>query len=193
LSVGKTLYKYRSFTPLPLIIALLIFAHPGIITIISGFLISLFGEILRLISVAYTGLTTRSKNVQSNILVTNGPYGIVRNPIYMGNLLLSFGIVISAHTFFPWFIIIFAVLFAVQYFFIIRFEEKFLRKTFKEEYEIYTKHVPSFFPRFISYSGGNSVEPNFRNAIRSEKTTIIIVCILYAIVIGIYIAYQIIG
>lgn len=193
MTVGKILYKYRSFTPLPLIIALLIFAHPGIITIIAGFLISLFGEILRLTSVAYTGLTTRSKNVQSNILVTDGPYGIVRNPIYMGNFLLSLGIVISAHTFFPWFIVIFVVLFAVQYFFIIRFEEKFLRETFKEEYETYTKCVPSFFPRFVSYSEGNSVEPNFRNAIRSEKTTITIVCILYVIVMGIHIAYEVIG
>ena len=112
--IGKFLYKYRSLTPVAFIIILLIFSKPSILTIITGIVFSLFGEVIRSVSVSYTGLTTRSKNVQTDILVTNGPYGYVRNPIYLGNFFLSLGVVIAAHTFFPWFIVVYILLFAVQ-------------------------------------------------------------------------------
>ncbi|MCK4576688.1 isoprenylcysteine carboxylmethyltransferase family protein [candidate division WOR-3 bacterium] len=189
MKVGKFFYKYRSLTPVPLVIVLLIFLKPSLVTIIVGFFVTICGEILRFTSVGYTGLTTRSKNVQSDILVTNGPYGFIRNPIYLGNFFISLGIVISANVFFPWFIVLYIIVFAVQYFFIIRFEEKFLREKFGDRYLQYIKNVPSFFVNLKPYRKGKSVKPNFKWALRSEKVTITVVALLY-IIIGVIYVWQ---
>jgi protein-S-isoprenylcysteine O-methyltransferase Ste14 len=187
MNFGRFLYRYRSLTPIPFVVFLLVFSTPSVISFIIGFIITVGGEVLRFFSVGYTGLTTRSKNVQTDVLVTNGPYGYVRNPIYLGNFLLSLGVVVAADTFFPWFIIIYIVLFAFQYYYIIRFEEKFLSEKFGERYEEYKKHVPSFFPKVKKFSGGQTVTPNFRYAFRSEQTTIGISLVLYTILVVIYI------
>jgi len=184
--IGKFLYRYRSLSPLPLVIFLLIFAVPSVMTILLGIIVSIIGEFIRFISVSYTGSTTRSKNIQCNSLVTNGPYGYLRNPIYFGNFFLSLGIVISANTFFPWFVFLFIVLFSVQYFFIIRFEEEFLRERFGKSYERYVNNVPSFFPRFSPYLEGNNSKPALKKTFRSEKTTFTIVTLLYIIIVFIY-------
>jgi protein-S-isoprenylcysteine O-methyltransferase Ste14 len=184
---GKFLYRYRSLTPIPFVVFLLVFSTPSVISLIIGFIISFGGDLLRFVSVGYSGLTTRSKNVQTDVLVTNGPYGYVRNPIYLGNFFLSLGLVIAAHTFFPWFIVLYIVLFSIQYYFIIRFEERFLREKFGERYGEYRKSVPSFFPKVKPFRGGQTVQPNFRYAFRSEQTTIGISLILYTILVVIYI------
>jgi len=185
--IGAFLYKHRSLTPLPVIIILFVFSKPFLITLVIGIFISFCGEIFRFVSVGYTGRTTRSKNVQSDILVTNGPYGYVRNPIYIGNFFLSLGIVISANTFFPWFILVYIMLFSIQYFFIIRYEERFLQERFEENYSRYISKVPSFFPKLGRYRERSSVKPDFKKALISEKTTIFIVLLLYVIIGVIYI------
>jgi protein-S-isoprenylcysteine O-methyltransferase Ste14 len=193
MKLGKFLYTYRSLTPIPLIIVLLILAKPLLLSLIIGCFVSILGELLRLTSVAYTGLTTRSKNVQSGGLVTNGPYGILRNPIYAGNFFLSLGVVVAAHALFPWFIPIYVVVFALQYVFIIRYEEKFLEKSFKDEYRDYRAHVPSFFPTFNPYRNGSALKPDFKIACRSEKNTINISLIIYGILIAIFLIQRFIG
>lgn len=190
MKIGAFLYRYRSLTPLLLIIILFLFSKPSIVTISIGFFISICGEIIRLISVGYTGLTTRSKNVQSDILVTNGPYGYVRNPIYLGNFFISLGVVISANTFFPWFIILYILLFSIQYFFIIRFEEEFLKERFAENYMKYIRNVPSFFPKLKAYLEGGLVRPDFKKALKSERTTMLSIILLYIVICAIYFWYH---
>ena len=190
MKIGEFLYRYRSLTPIPIVIILLIFSKPSTTTIIIGFFASVCGEIIRFISVGYTGITTRSKKVSSDSLVTNGPYGYVRNPIYLGNLFISFGVVISANTFFPWFIVLYIILFTIQYSFIIKHEEKFLKEKFTKDFTGYVDNVPSFFPRLKSYKEGSSVTPDFRKALISERTTILIVSLLYIIIYTIYLYYN---
>jgi len=181
--VGKFFYRYRSLTPVPVIITLIFLAKPTLSSIILGFIFSFAGESIRFISVAYTGLTTRSKNVQSKMLVTNGPYAYVRNPIYVGNFLISLGVVISANSFFPWYIVGYILLFALQYSFIIKFEEHFLRQTFGDEHKKYVEKVPSFFTNFRPYRKKSGVQPNFKKAFRSEKATFIVEILLFLIFI----------
>lgn len=181
MKIGKFLYRYRSLTPVPIIIILLFFSQPTLLSVIYGFILTFFGEIIRLISIGYTGLTTRSKNVQSKILVTNGPYSYVRNPIYVGNFFISLGVVISANSLFPWYIIAYILLFALQYSFIIKFEEQFLSKAFGKEHRNYMENVPSFSINFRGYKNKSKVKPNFRKAFKSEKTTLIIITLLFSI------------
>ena len=82
--------------------------------------------------------------VQGHKLVTEGPYGIVRNPIYTGmfGLLLATGLVVS-----HWMgLLIAVVVFAIGTAIRVRSEEKLLRKAFGAEFDAYARKVPAVVP-----------------------------------------------
>jgi steroid 5-alpha reductase family enzyme len=86
---------------------------------------------------------------KDNKLITKGPYSICRNPLYFFSMIGVVGIGCATETFtFP---IAFIVLFAVYYPFVIKSEERRLKQHFGDEFEEYTKKVPSFFPRFSAF------------------------------------------
>ena len=83
-------------------------------------------------------------------LVTAGPYSISRNPLYFFSMIGVVGIGLATKTFtFP---IIFILLFALYYPFVIKSEEERLNALFGVAFEEYKKKVPVFFPRFSIYS-----------------------------------------
>lgn len=83
-------------------------------------------------------------------LVMDGPYSICRNPLYFFSFLAALGIMFLTETlFFP---VAFSVLFLVYYYFVIRQEERFLRKKFDQLYLNYTQTTPRFWPSFKNYS-----------------------------------------
>ena len=83
---------------------------------------------------------------KSTELVTTGPYQLVRNPMYLGSFLIGLGFVLILWPWWsvPFFIAIFLSRFNRQ----MDKEEKFLTKTFGQEYEDYCRKVPRFFPSF---------------------------------------------
>jgi len=87
---------------------------------------------------------------KDNKLITKGPYSICRNPLYLFSLIGSIGVGLATETFIlP---IVFSVLFASYYGFVIKSEEERLRKIFGKEFEEYAKNVPVFLPRFSGFS-----------------------------------------
>ncbi len=87
---------------------------------------------------------------KDNKLITEGPYSICRNPLYFFSMIGVVGIGCSTETFtFP---IVFIILFALYYPFIIKSEEKRLKQLFGVEFEEYTKRVPAFFPRLSIFA-----------------------------------------
>ncbi len=76
-------------------------------------------------------------------LVTNGPYAIVRHPMYSGLILASLGGLLMYTT---WTTVYFAC-FAPFMFFRARREETTLSAEFGEQWMQYCKHVPAFIPR----------------------------------------------
>jgi protein-S-isoprenylcysteine O-methyltransferase Ste14 len=83
--------------------------------------------------------------VEEHKLITTGPYGVVRNPIYTGMFarLLATGIAVSAW----WALLAGMVIFWVGTVVRIRAEETVLRATFGEEFNEYARKVPSLFPK----------------------------------------------
>ena len=82
-------------------------------------------------------------------LITKGPYSICRNPLYFFSMLGIVGVGFSTETFtFP---IVFMLLFALYYPFVIKSEENHLRKMFGAAFEEYTEKVPAFFPSFSTF------------------------------------------
>ena len=82
-------------------------------------------------------------------LAMSGPYAFVRNPLYVGNFFLGFGVAVLVSN---WIILVF---FLAGFFGIysgtIRGEEKHLQEMFGKTFEDYCKNVPAFFPRFSPY------------------------------------------
>jgi protein-S-isoprenylcysteine O-methyltransferase Ste14 len=82
--------------------------------------------------------------VEGHKLITVGPYGYVRNPIYTGMLgmLIATGLAME-----HWIALVVAVvLFMVGLVIRVRTEEKLLRAAFGEEFEDYARRVPAVAP-----------------------------------------------
>lgn len=111
-----------------------------------GLLLIVVGESLRIWAVGIAGAATRSRSTNARRLVQEGPYTIVRNPIYVGNLLLCLGLACFTAS---WTVALACLLyFLIVYSRIIRTEEHFLRATFGTVYEAFCRRVPQFLPRF---------------------------------------------
>ncbi len=117
------------------------------------------GEFFRIWAVSHAGKSTRSRRLKASVLVTTGPYAVVRNPIYLGNFLIGLGMVVFAGAIL--FIPLFLILFIFQYRAIVAQEERFLREKFAEEYRRYCCLVPKWFPRVKSITRSFGFGPNF--------------------------------
>ena len=146
------------------------------------------GEFLRVWAVGYAGGATRARTLgAARDLVTAGPYGYVRNPLYLGNFLLSLGVCLVANVY--WLVAVLIVGYFFQYLPIIALEEAYLLESCGSVYQIYREQVPRFLPQFRPYSNPSPHDFSFARAIKSEKRTLTaIVC-----VVGLIFARQVIG
>jgi len=161
-NISSIAFKYRSYTPIPFLLLMLIFQDSSPLTLIIGFAIALLGELIRFWGVSWAGSETRSTGgVGGTFLIISGPFAYVRNPLYVGNIFMYLGLGIMSYALFPYLQIIAILFFLVQYYFIVKEEEKYLREKFKDEYSDYCKHVPAFLPRFYSYKNKNVVQPPY--------------------------------
>lgn len=105
--------------------------------------ISLFGEVIQLWCFA---------SLQKNqVLAADGPYGLVRNPMYLGRYFLLLGMLMLPGN--VWLLVAYTV---VYYFYMVnrvRREEALLARTFGEAYETYCSRVPRFLPRLSPQPG----------------------------------------
>ena len=132
-NIATKIFKYRSYTPIPFLLLMLIFENASVITLLIGFVIALIGESIRLWGVSWAGSETRTTGgVGGSFLVISGPFAHVRNPLYVGNILLYFGLGVMSWALFPYLQIIAIIFFIVQYHFIVKEEESYLIKTFSQ-------------------------------------------------------------
>lgn len=85
-------------------------------------------------------------HVEKNIrLAQSGPYAYVRNPLYLGTLLVAAGFAIASR---QWGLgVLFAAMFVLIYLPAIELEEQHLRKLFPE-FAAYAERVPALWPTF---------------------------------------------
>jgi protein-S-isoprenylcysteine O-methyltransferase Ste14 len=181
----EKIFTLRSYTPLPFLLAMIVYAQPTALTMMIGFVIAAAGESIRFWGVAYAGSLTRvTGNVGAPEVIVAGPFSRVRNPLYVGNMLTYLGIGIMSNAFFPWLLLTAFVWFSFQYYQIVLGEEEFLEKEFKEKYLDFKKNVPRFIPLLRSYK--NPVQehqlPNWKEAANSERRTFQALVIVLAIV-----------
>ena len=118
-----------------LVLAFAWFSLPDFRSLAFGLPVSLLGLLLR---------AWATGHLQKNIrLAESGPYAYVRNPLYLGTLLVAAGLVIASRR---WLLAaLFAAVFVLIYLPVIELEEQHLGKLFTN-FEIYSKRVPSLWP-----------------------------------------------
>jgi len=172
--LSKILFRYRSYTPIPFLLTMLLFIESTQTSWLLGIPVMMGGEVLRFLGVSYAGNTTRTTiRLRARYLITNGPFAYVRNPIYLGNLLIYLGFGIISLALFPY-LQLFALLFFLgQYHLIINIEEEFLEKKYSNIYLEYTEYVRRFIPRISPYKRNDQdvQVPNYIIALKSEVRT----------------------
>jgi protein-S-isoprenylcysteine O-methyltransferase Ste14 len=171
---AQKIFKNRSYTPLPFILLMVIFQQSTLTSMLIGFTIALFGEFWRLWGVSYAGSETRTTDgVGATYLVVSGPYSHVRNPLYIGNMLMYLGIGIMSMALFPYLHITALLFFFWQYAVIIKEEETFLKKKFGKSFENYLGSVPKLIPSFRKYKNPELPQPTFelKKGLKSERRT----------------------
>lgn len=174
-NLAAKVFKYRSYTPIPFIILMLIFENANPASLVIGFLIALVGEIIRFWGVSWAGSETRTTgSVGASNLIISGPFAYVRNPLYVGNILMYFGLGVMSYALFPYLQIFAIILFAIQYHIIVGEEESFLAKKYGEQYKRFVDNVPRFFPRFTPYKDSKIPQPecSWKDGLESETRTL---------------------
>lgn len=152
-----------------------LFINPTAFSIAAGFVIMVCGEIIRIWAVSYAGSETRTTGgVGGSILVTQGPYSVIRNPLYAGNVIIYTGVGIMSMALFPWLQIIAFIYFIFQYYCIIINEEEYLEKSFPDSFPVYKKFVNRIVPSFRKLPDDVKSDTVFdlKKGLKSEKRTL---------------------
>jgi protein-S-isoprenylcysteine O-methyltransferase Ste14 len=118
-----------------LVLAFAWFSQPEPHSLTFGLPVSVIGLLLRAWATGHLEKNTR--------LTESGPYAYVRNPLYLGTLLVAAGFVIASRR---WLLAgLFAAVFLLIYLPVIELEEQHLRKLFPD-FAAYAKRVPPLWP-----------------------------------------------
>ncbi len=142
--------KRGALLALPAVV-LAAFGKPSAFSIASGLPLAFAGEVVRMWAVGYSGVTTRGETVTAPALITAGPYAYVRNPLYVGNFLTAAGFAVAytgRNSAAARMLLVTGSLAAMLgvYAVIVPHEEAYLRRTFGDAFEDYTRRVPPVVP-----------------------------------------------
>jgi protein-S-isoprenylcysteine O-methyltransferase Ste14 len=99
-------------------------------------------------------------------LTTTGPHSFIRNPVYVGNILMCLGAIITSELL--WMAPIALVYWFSIYSFVVRYEERHLLEKYGESYQRYLLEVPRWLPRAIGFRKFVILNKYFLNSIVAE-------------------------
>ncbi len=193
---GSFLFKWRSYFPLCLIPLILLampyFHYPlnnhnlDMLWEVLCLAISLSGLLIRIITIGFTPKGTSGTNTKKQVageLNTTGMYSVTRNPLYLGNFVIWFGVFMFFRL---WWVNLTVMLsFWLYYERIIFAEEEFLEKQFGDEYLKWAKKTPVFIPNFSKWKSPDR-DFSFKRMLKNEYKS------FYAIIISLLVL-EIIG
>jgi protein-S-isoprenylcysteine O-methyltransferase Ste14 len=195
--LGGWLFRHRTALPLPVAAAILVLrtgqAPPSSGLLAAGVSVTMAGELLRLWAVYYIGVISRTRSDRLGPLVAGGPFAIVRNPLYVGNIALWVGFALTARLI--WLAPVILVMLGAEYHAIVRWEERLLESRLGEAYRAYAARVPRWVPTLdrgehsdrrekdlSAISASSAVKPStLRETLFSERGTLIAIAGGYAL------------
>ncbi len=178
---GDFLFKYRNVLFPCVLVAIALIrppAHSGalkqtiaIATVATGLAIRAF-----VIGFAYIKRGGLNKKVYADTLVTEGLFGLSRNPLYVGNLLVYIGVFLMHGD--PLVVAIGVLTFVIFYLAIVAAEEFFLRQKFGDAYDAYTHDVPRWLPKLKGirarfHAATDGMNYNVKRVILKDYSTMI--------------------
>jgi protein-S-isoprenylcysteine O-methyltransferase Ste14 len=141
----------------------------------AGVTLVVLGEALRLWGVHHIGVISRTRSDRLGPLITTGPFAVVRNPLYIGNIALWTGFAISARLL--WLAPVIGGILALKYHAIVRWEEQLLEMRLGDRYRAYRREVPRWIPRPVRLP--ESPSGSWRDTLFSERGTLIAIAAGY--------------
>ena len=139
-----------------------------------GTVVAVMGEGVRWVTIGHQYIERGGKEgkVYASRLVRGGMYGVMRNPMYVGNILIAVGMTMTAGSPGIYLIILPSFLFIYQA--LVCTEEAYLRQRFGGEYEAYCAEVPRFIPalRHVGHAVSGT-EYDWRRALRQDLSTLV--------------------
>jgi hypothetical protein len=115
-------------------------------------------------------------------VITSGPYGYVRNPLYVGSFFIFCGLCIMTNRWEAG--VVFMAVFIAFHAGAASHEEQFLMETFGDDYAQYCRRVPRLIPRLISRGGAGKYSMVLALHNREHKSAL---CTLFLVLLfGIY-------
>ncbi len=182
-SIGNFFFKYRNWIFILFYAALFIPSWPLFSAasagpnyywwpICIGLVTTVLGQLIRgaTIGLAYIVRGGKQGKPYAEGLVTEGIFRHVRNPLYVGNILMLLGVGILANSLLYVAVVIPIFLFIYQA--IVLAEENFLRGKFGPGFDAYCKDVNRWIPSFSGLASTlKSMEFNWKRWILKEHTT----------------------
>ena len=137
----------------------------------------LAGTLLRLYASGFI-----SKNQQ---LATNGPYALVRHPLYTGNILIIIGFSISSGI--PWTLVVAVFFFWFYYPPAIEYEDRKLQGLFGTQWEQWSAEVPALLPTLANLRAVAAGEWSLVKSARRNGEPLIV---LFIVACFVYVAWQ---
>ena len=147
--LGRSLFRVRGWVYLPFAAAAVALPREGWsppeVLWPAGFAFMALGIALRFLSIRRIGGAARTKKHKAKRVIRTGPYGWVRNPLYIANAGAFLGFLLLCGE--PLFALGSWLLLWAYYHAIARYEETVLRGLFGPEFEDYRREVPLWIPR----------------------------------------------
>src|SRR5262249_6323011 len=194
--LGGWLFRHRTAVPIPFAAAILLLkpqiAGRGVFSVVAvGLTLTVAGELVRLWAVRHIGAISRTRSERLGPLIATGPFALIRNPLYVGNIALWVGFALTARL--TWAALVIGVLMAAEYHAIVGWEERLLESRVGEAYHAYAARVPRWIPRRALASAGRRVRSaqgasptlpakalySWRQTFFSERGTLIAIALGY--------------
>jgi protein-S-isoprenylcysteine O-methyltransferase Ste14 len=200
--IGAFLFRYRNALGPVLCLLALFVTHPSyplgrgslnLLLDLAGILVALLGEALRIVTIGYEYIERggRNRQVYASRLVQGGVFAQCRNPLYLGNILLTLGLALIVNAMVFYLIVLPLVIYA--YTAIVAAEEQFLRNTFGAEFDQYCRRVNRWIPSLRGWRASIAgMRFNWRRVLVKEYNTIFVV-LLALVVVKLWSDYEVRG
>ncbi len=144
-----------------------------------GIGIILIGVLVRLWATKHIGRRTPWMKKKGKKLVKTGPYAIVRNPLYIANIIIAVGLSVLSEL--AWFIPFVFLYFFILYHFVVLYEEKKLSERWGDEYRAYVNEVPRWIPKLKNFHKYKTNGFAWMDVLRSEASSILVILLAISI------------
>jgi len=145
---------------------------------LSGAALVLAGEAVRLWAVHHIGVISRTRSDRLGPLISTGPFSLVRNPLYLGNVALWVGFAVSARLL--WMVPLILVVLGLEYHAIVQWEEHLLTARLGDSYREYAARVPRWLPTGAPLKRASSPAAySWRETFFSERGTLVAIAAGY--------------